>query len=138
LSITGRGSSGISVFSITANQTINGTLTISAGTNATMRNFLQSNTFGTTRTLTCAAFSGTDADFRDITIAGAAAPVSGTRLGDCKGNSGITFGAGVTRYWNLAGGGNWSATGWAAASGVLLLQTIFHLPKTLHCLNQRV
>jgi len=78
---------------------------------------VRSDTIGTTRTLTCAAFSGTDADFRDITIAGAAAPVSGTRLGDGKGNSGITFGAGVTRYWNLAAGGNWSAIGWAASSG---------------------
>jgi hypothetical protein len=82
-----------------------------------MRNFVRSNTIVTTRTLTCAAFAGTDADFRDITIAGAAAPVSGTRLGDGKGNSGITFGAGVTRYWNLAAGGNWSAIGWAASSG---------------------
>jgi hypothetical protein len=99
------------------NQTINGTLTFSAGTNATMRTFARSDTIGTTRTLTCAAFSGTDADFRDITIAGAAAPVSGTRLGDCKGNSGITFGAGVIRYWNLNAGGDWSAVGWAATSG---------------------
>jgi hypothetical protein len=82
-----------------------------------MRNFVQSDTIGTTRTLTCAAFAGTDADFRDITIAGAAAPVSGTRLGDCKGNSGITFGAGTTKYWNLAAGGNWSAIGWATSSG---------------------
>jgi hypothetical protein len=82
-----------------------------------MRSFVRSDTIGTTRTLTCAAFSGTDVDFRDITITGAAAPVSGTRLGDCKGNSGITFGAGVTRYWNLVGGGNWSSTGWAATSG---------------------
>jgi hypothetical protein len=32
-----------------------------------------------------------DVDFRDITIAGAAAPLTGTRLGNCKGNSGITF-----------------------------------------------
>jgi len=117
LTTAGRTSSGVSVVSFGANQTINGTLTISAGTNATMRQFLQSDTIGTTRTLTCAAFAGTDADFRDITIAGAAAPVSGTRLGDAKGNSGITFGAGVTRYWNLAAGGNWSAVGWAATSG---------------------
>jgi hypothetical protein len=68
--------------------------------------------------LTCAAVASlTDIDFRDITIAGAAAPVSGTRLGDCKGNSGITFGAGATKYWNLAGSNNWSATGWATGSG---------------------
>jgi fibronectin-binding autotransporter adhesin len=117
LSFTGITSAGLKNVSLTADQTINGTLTLSAGTDATMRTFVRSDTIGTTRTLTCAAFSGTDADFRDITIAGAAAPVSGTRLGDCKGNSGITFDAGVTRYWNLAGGGNWSATGWAASSG---------------------
>ena len=118
LTTAGRTSSGVSVVSLEANQTINGTLTLSAGTNATMRTFVQSNTIGTTRTLTCAAVASlTDIDFRDITIAGAAAPVSGTRLGDAKGNSGITFGAGVTRYWNLAAGGNWSATGWAATSG---------------------
>jgi hypothetical protein len=117
LTFAGRTSAGITPIIFRANQTINGTLTLSAGTNATMRQFLRSDTLGTTRTLTCAAFAGTDADFRDITIAGAAAPVSGTRLGDAKGNSGITFGAGVTRYWNLAAGGNWSATGWAATSG---------------------
>ena len=118
LSVAGRASSGISLgLVMNANPTINGTLTLSAGANATARTFVRSNIIGTTRTLTCAAFSGTDIDFRDITIAGAAAPVSGTRLGDAKGNSGITFGAGVTRYWNLAGGGNWSATGWAATSG---------------------
>ena len=117
LSLAGRTTVGIANINISGNQTINGTLTLSAGTDATMRSFVRSDTIGTTRTLTCAAFAGTDADFRDITIAGAAAPVSGTRLGDGKGNSGITFGAGVTRYWNLAAGGNWSAIGWAASSG---------------------
>jgi hypothetical protein len=118
LTVAGRTSAGISALSLTANQTINGTLTLSAGTNATMRTFVRSDTIGTTRTLTCAAVASlTDIDFRDITIAGAAAPVSGTRLGDCKGNSGITFVAGANKYWNLAGGGNWSAVGWATSSG---------------------
>jgi hypothetical protein len=118
LTVAGRTSSGISNFFIGGNQTINGTLTLSAGTNATMRTFVRSDTIGTTRTLTCAAVASlTDIDFRDITIAGAAAPVSGTRLGDCKGNSGITFGAGADKYWNLAAGGNWSAVGWATSSG---------------------
>ena len=118
LSLAGITTAGLRTTSFSANQTILGTLTISAGTDATMRNFLQSDTIGTPRTLTCAAVSSlTDIDFRDITIAGAAAPVSGTRLGDCKGNSGITFGAGVNKYWNLAAGGNWSATGWATSSG---------------------
>ena len=117
LSSTGITSAGLKIISLNANQTISGTLTLSAGTDATMRTFVQSSTLGTAYTLTCAAFAGTDADFRDITIAGAAAPVSGTRLGDAKGNSGITFGAGVNKYWNLAAGGNWSATGWATSGG---------------------
>jgi hypothetical protein len=83
-----------------------------------MRHFVRSDTLGTTRTLTCAAVSLTNVDFRDITIAGAAAPASGTRIGDCKGNSGITFTAAANKYWNLAAGGNWGgAIGWATGSG---------------------
>jgi hypothetical protein len=117
LSFTGITSAGLKTISFSANQTVTGTLTFSAGTNATMRHFVRSDTIGTTRTLTVAAFSGTDVDFRDITIAGAAAPVSGTRLGDCKGNSGITFVAGANKYWNAAGG-NWGgAIAWATSSG---------------------
>jgi trimeric autotransporter adhesin len=118
LTVAGRISAGISAIAVNGDQTINGTLTLSAGTNATMRTLVRSNTIGTTRTLTCAAVASlTDIDFRDITIAGAAAPVSGTRLGDCKGNTGITFAAGTDKYWNLAGGGNWSSTAWATSSG---------------------
>jgi hypothetical protein len=117
LTITAPLNEGLRQLALRGNVTVTGTLTFSAGTNATRRHFVRSDTIGTTRTITAAAFSGTDVDFRDITIAGAAAPVSGTRLGDCKGNSGITFGAGVTRYWNLVGGGNWSGIGWAASSG---------------------
>jgi fibronectin-binding autotransporter adhesin len=118
LTVAGRTSASVAQIALSADQTINGTLTLSAGTNATMRTFVRSDTIGTTRTLTCAAVASlTDIDFRDITIAGAAAPVSGTRLGDCKGNTGITFDAGVNKYWNFAGGGNWSSTAWATSSG---------------------
>jgi hypothetical protein len=120
LSIAGQTSPFASPYTISGDQTITGTLTLSAGTDATMRNFLQSDTIGTTRTLTVGTFAAgsADVDFRDITIAGAAAPISGTRFGDCKGNSGITFAAGVPKYWNLAGGGNWGgAIAWATTSG---------------------
>jgi trimeric autotransporter adhesin len=119
LSFAGRTSAGIANIALSADQTINGTLTLSAGTNATMRTFVRSNLIGTTRTLTCAAVAAlTDIDFRDITIAGAAAPVSGTRLGDCKGNTDITFVAGANKYWNLSGAShNWSSTAWATSSG---------------------
>jgi hypothetical protein len=105
---------------LAASQTVNGTLTLPAGVNLSSmrgRTFVRSDTLGTTRTLTCAAVSMADADFRDITIAGAAAPASGARVGDCKGNSSITFAAAKTVYWNLAGGGNWTSNGWASSSG---------------------
>lgn len=120
LTIVGRTTAGINSVSIAADQIFNGTLTLSAGTNATMRTFIQSNTIGTTRTLTVNSFAAgsADIDFRDITVAGAAAPISGTRFGDCKGNSGITFDAPKTVYWNLANGGSgWADIGWATTGG---------------------
>ena len=118
LSFTGPTAVGLKNISLTANQTVTGTLTCSAGTDATMRHFIRSDTFGTTRTITAAAVSLTNVDFRDITIAGAAAPAGGTRIGDCKGNSGITFTAAANKYWNLVGGGNWGgAIAWATSSG---------------------
>ena len=134
LTVSGRISAGISSFVLSDNQTINGTLTLSAGTNATMRTFVRSNTIGTTRTLTCAAVASlTDIDFRDIAIAGAAAPVSGTRLGDCKGNSGITFDAAKTVYWSTTSAtlqwGNASASGWALTSGGTLTFSAFPLAQ---------
>jgi hypothetical protein len=118
LSVAARTAIGMNSLVFSGNHTINGTLTLSAGTNATMRTFVRSNTLGTTNTLTCNAVASLqDIDFIDITIAGSAAPVSGTRLGDCKGNSGITFDAAKTVYWNLAGNQNWSATAWALSDG---------------------
>jgi len=84
---------------------------------------------GTTVTLTCGAFSGDNVDFRDITIAGAAAPISGTSFGDCKGNSGITFTAPKTVYWNLAAGGVWTATAWALTSTGSPSNDNFPLPQ---------
>jgi hypothetical protein len=132
LTFSGRTTVGINASTFAANQTISGTLTVSAGTASAYRTFLASNTIGTTRTLSCAAVSATDADFRDITIAGAAAPASGTRLGDAKGNSGITFPAAKTVYWAVAGGGNWGATGngsWTDSSGNPAVITAFPLPQ---------
>lgn len=119
ISVTGRTASGLNVLAITADCSINGALTLSAGTVATMRTFVQSNTIGTPRTLTVNNFAAgsADIDFRDITIAGAAAPISGTRFGDCKGNSGVTFPAAKTVYWRVAAGGNWGAASWSSTIG---------------------
>jgi hypothetical protein len=112
-----RATTGITPVTFSANQTITSDITFNGGS-AVARLFLKSDVLGTTRTLNISTIPlNTDTDFQDIAITGAAAPASGTRLGDCKGNSGITFGAGVNKYWNGAGGGNWSVAAWATTSG---------------------
>lgn len=134
LSVAGRTSAGIAQIALTADQTITGTLTLSAGTNATMRTFVRSDTIGTTRTLTCAVVDTlTDIDFRDITIAGAAVSggnLTGTRLGDCKGNSGITFDAGKTVYpTGTFSSANWSLGIWSTTEGGAQTTTDFPLAQ---------
>jgi hypothetical protein len=134
LTIRGQTSLAAWQLTFTANQTINGTLTIGAGTTAAYRTFLSSDTIGTQRTLTCAAISSlTDIDFRDINFAGAITlPVTGTRLGDCKGNSNITFNAGKTVYYGQAGSTSWGTAGsgsWSATSGGALNATQFPLAQ---------
>jgi hypothetical protein len=130
LSVTGRTSVGICTITISAGQTINGTFTVSAGSASAYRIMFASDVLGTTRTLTCAAVSLTDVDFRDITIAGAASPATGTRLGDCKGNSGITFPSAKTVYYAQTGSSNWgSTTSWSATSGGSSDATMFPLAQ---------
>jgi hypothetical protein len=108
--------SGLVQFEFGANQTI--TTFVCAGASVIRRIMVSSNTRGTARTLTVGTYTTkADVDFRDITAAGASAPWSGTRLGNCKGCTSITFDAAKTVYWNLAGTQNWSATGWATTSG---------------------
>jgi hypothetical protein len=117
LSITAPASAGLRQVSFAGDQTITGTLTV-AGASAVRRIMLRSSTVGTTRTLTVGTLSADDCDFRDITIAGTAAGGSPTRAGDCGGNSGVTFPAPKTVYWNRLGFlklGN--ADGWATTSG---------------------
>ena len=107
---------GLSELSIDNNQTVNGTLTC-AGSSSFARGFVRSFTLGTVRTITAAAVSATDCDFRDITIAGAAAPISPTRGGDCGGNSGITFPAAKNSY-RVGTDTSWrGSNSWALTSG---------------------
>lgn len=134
LSISSPAAAACNAFTFVNNQTINGTLTVN-GANGNQRLWLRSGTtsavtFGTSVTLTCAAIAAmSDVDFSDITIAGAAGTLSGTRLGNAGGNSNITFGAGKTVYWNLAAGGNWNANGWATSSGGAVATTNYPLPQ---------
>jgi len=132
LSITGRTTVGAAIYRLSASQTINGTFTVSAGTASAYRTNIVTITNGIPQTLTCAAVSLTDVDFRDITIAGAASPVSGTRLGDCGGNTNITFPAAKTVFYRQTGSANYGATGsgsWSATSGGALDATQFPLPQ---------
>jgi hypothetical protein len=101
---------------LSADQTVNGTFTC-AGASAIARGFVRSDVIGATRTITAAAVSANDCDFRDITIAGAAAPISPTRAGDCGGNSGITFPAAKTVY-RVGTNTTWAgSSSWALTSG---------------------
>ena len=123
----------ITPITLSASQTISGTLTIGTGTASAYRTMIRSDVIGTTRTLTCASIAAmSDVDFRDITIAGAHGTLSGTRLGDCKGNSNITFPAAKTVYYGQTGNNTWESSGsgsWSAMSGGALDATMFPLAQ---------
>lgn len=139
LTFTSRAATGWRNVAFFDNQTINGTLTFGTANTAIRRMYVQSSdsvsgsvisSVGKQITLTVATLAAvSDVDFRDIVIAGVAAPLTGTRIGDRGGCSGITFTTGVDKYWNLAGGGNWSSTAWALGSGGGVSVNNFPLPQ---------
>ena len=97
--------------SLTAGITCTGTFT-ATGNSAVNRLLVASNTLGTARTISAAAVSLTNVDFRDITAAGAAT-WTGTSIGNALGNTGITFTTPVTVTHNAGAAGNWStAANW--------------------------
>lgn len=114
-------------YTFTGTLTITGTFTVT-GQSAINRPLVSSNAPGTSRTITCSnAPSLSNVDFMDITAAGAGGTWSGTSIGDCLGNSNITFtaqaggtsngGNGVKLYWigNLGDGS--VGTNWSFSSG---------------------
>jgi hypothetical protein len=134
---------GMSQLQLSGDQTVNGTFTC-AGSSFNARGFVRSNEIGTTRAITAAAVSANDCDFRDITIAGAAAPISPTRAGDCGGNSGITFPAAKTVYrvgtnttwegsnsWALTSGGSGSNNNFPLAQDTAVIDNNTALTGTL-------
>lgn len=100
----------------TANTTGTTTLTITTPSSS-VRNAFVSSVSGTQRTISAAAVSLANTNFKDIFASGAAIPWTGTSLGDLGNNTNITFTAPKNVYWNLAGAQNWTANGWAATSG---------------------
>lgn len=119
LTFAGKTTDTISTIVLYGNVTVTGTLTIQ-GSNAVRRYFVRSIFVGFPKTLTVGSVAAlTDVDFRDISVAGTSAPWSGTRLGNCGGNSNITFPAAKTVYWKgtAGAGGLWTSTSWAPTSG---------------------
>ncbi len=107
------GASKVHLVNIAGNITVTGTLTVT-GNSSINRLLVTSSVVATTRTITAAAVSLSNADFMDIAGAGAASPLTGTSLGDCGGNSGITFDSPTTQT-NTGATGNWSdVTKWTS------------------------
>ena len=109
------------VVDLDSNQTVTGTFT-ATGYSSSRRLNIFSDTLHTARTITAATI-GTNSNvlFRDITGAGAGNwnLSAQTGIGDCGGNTGITFPAGINVY-AVEGIGNYSFSNpvkWASTSG---------------------
>lgn len=90
------------VLSATNTISANGSLTI-AGNSSVNRAFVVSNTLGTqkqTSVPSTATVTLTNVDFQDMAATGTYGTWTGTSLGDCLGNSGITFDASTTQTFN--------------------------------------
>jgi hypothetical protein len=134
LSITGRSTIGITKVTFNANQTISGTFTVTNSTASAYRTMFASDVIGTQRTLTVNTLASMrDVDFRDIVAAGASASWSGTRFGNCGGNSNINFDAAKTVYLSPATVTiNWGATSagcWSVTDGGSAVSTDFPLAQ---------
>ena len=120
LTIAARAGSGIGTLSFESavTNTVNGTLTIGGGAVASARLLVAGSVVGSPAILSVTTLASlSDIDFRDITVSGAAAPWSGTRIGNCLGCTNITFATPRTVYWNSAASANWSGAVWSTTSG---------------------
>ena len=108
---------GVTQFVVSNGFVIAGTFSTTS-TAGNRRLWIQSSTYGLMRDIQIASIgSVSDVDFRDIRVTGAGGTLSGTRIGDLRGNSGITFSTPKTVYWNLPAGSSWDQNAWAATSG---------------------
>ena len=108
---------GVTEFVVSNGFVIAGTFSTSS-TAGNRRLWIRSSTYGLMRDMQIAAIgSVSDVDFRDIRVTGAGGTLSGTRIGDLRGNSGITFNASKTVYWTTAAGSNFAGNNWAATIG---------------------
>ncbi len=109
--------SGLAGLQLFNNQTVSTTLEFTGNNANSNRVLLGSDTPGSQRTITAnGTLSLTNVDFLDIIGAGTGS-WTGTSIGNCGNNSGITFTSAVTRYW-VGNNGNYHATtNWSTSSG---------------------
>lgn len=125
LTLTGTAAN-TNTYTFTSTITITGIFTV-AGQSAINRVLVNCSPTGTARIITCSnAPSLSNVDFKDVKAAGAGGTWSGTSIGDCLGNSNITFtvnagtsngGNGVNRYWVGDSGNSNSTSHWSTSSG---------------------
>lgn len=105
------------IFSLSGNPTWAGALSFTSN-NAVNRILISSSVIGTARTIAMGAagtMTASNIDFMDISVTGTNTPVTGTLLGDCLGNAGITFQTPATQTWQGTSGGNYSdVTKWTS------------------------
>jgi len=101
------------VLDLTIGLNVTGALSLT-GNSLVNRYFVRSSVYKTAASITRGSNTLTNVDFSDITFTGTAA--SGTSIGNCLGNTNITFTTAVTRYARASG--DWSSTGvWSTTSG---------------------
>jgi hypothetical protein len=98
---------GVNTVTFPANVTqVIGTLSLGTSTASAFRTFVTSSVIGSTASLNVTTFSAAaDVDFRDINATGAA--FSGTRFGNCLGNTNISFATAKTVYYRNTGSNSW-------------------------------
>jgi hypothetical protein len=114
--------------SISGTQTINGTFSAN-GLVQNSRYLFNRNTTTASATINAANKTLSYVDFYGITAGGAAAPFSGTSIGDAGGNTNITGTTPKTVYWSLLAGGNFTSTAFATSSGGTPAVANFPLPQ---------
>lgn len=131
LTFTSRSATGVRNIVFGADQTVNGALTFGTANTAIRRIQVDSDIPGTQRTITWNGTIATLADVNFANIKTIGGTWSGTRIGSGGNLTGITADAPANKYWNLAAGGNWSATAWATSSGGAVNVNNFPLPQDL-------
>jgi hypothetical protein len=91
-------------------QIVSGTFTVT-GASTVDRILIRGYTYGTQQTVTAANTSFSHVDFRDIRMS-PAIDLSSQVIGDCQGNSGITFPQATRQDWSGTDSGAWSTNAW--------------------------